>query len=97
MEAVPADPFRDDGGPVSYRVTEDGGYLLYSWAANRTDENGVHQDKTEEKGSDWSNGDWIFSVAPLSFRNGPQFTDVPPEKEEEGPAPTTTEGRRGVR
>ena len=97
MDAVPADPFRDDGGPVSYRVTDDGGYLLYSWAMNRTDENGVHQDRTEKKGSNWSNGDWIFSVAPLSFRNGPQFTEVPPEKEEEGPIPTTTEGRRGVR
>ena len=97
LDAVPTDPFRLDGGPVSYCTEPDGGYVLYSWARNRKDDGGIPWDREKEKGSDWSNGDWIFSVAPLSFRNGPQFTDVPPEKEEVGPAPTTTEGRRGVR
>lgn len=77
MAVVPTDPFRDDSGPVSYRVSEDGDYVLYSWAANRTDEQGVRQDSGKRRSGDWMDGDWIFSVAPLSFRNGSQFTDVP--------------------
>lgn len=92
LAKVPTDPFRDDGGSISYRVTEDGGYALYSWAQNRKDDGGIHRDPKEKKGSDWSNGDWIFSVAPLSFRNGPQLTDVPPVDEEEAAA--ATGGRR---
>lgn len=90
MESVAADPFRDDGGPISYRVVDDGGYMLYSWAMNRTDEGGVHQDqdahglrqgRSVKKGNDWANGDWIFGVTPPSFRDGPQITDVPPEND----------------
>jgi alkylhydroperoxidase family enzyme len=82
LDAIPVDPFRDDQGPVSYRIREDGGYALYTWAQNRKDDGGIPRDPKKKEGSDWNNGDWIFSVAPLSFRNGPQFTDVPPVDEE---------------
>jgi hypothetical protein len=82
LDAIPVDPFRDDQGPVSYRIREDGGYALYTWAQNRKDDGGIPRDPKKKEGNDWSNGDWIFSVAPLSFRNGPQFTDVPPTHED---------------
>jgi hypothetical protein len=82
IDAIPVDPFRDDQGPVSYRIREDGGYAIYTWAQNRKDDGGIPRDRKKKEGSDWSNGDWIFSVAPLEFRNGPQFTDVPPVDEE---------------
>lgn len=96
LKTVPADPFRDDGGSISYRVTEDGGYALYSWAQNRKDDCGIHRDPKEKKGNDWGNGDWIFSVAPLSFRNGPQLTDVPPVDEESTTNPAAGLGRRSL-
>lgn len=82
IDAIPVDPFRDDLGAVSYRTREDGGYALYTWARNRKDDGGIPRDPKKKEGNDWNNGDWIFSVAPLSFRNGPQFTDVPPADEE---------------
>ena len=102
LDAVPVDPFRDDKGPVSYRMREDGGYALYTWARNRKDDGGIPRDRKKKEGNDWNNGDWIFSVAPLSFRNGPQLTDVPPvDEEEEAEAAisqaSATEGRRSLR
>ncbi len=79
MAEVPTDPFRDDAGPVSYRIREDGSYVIYTWAQNRTDEHAIKP----EKGNAWSNGDWTSTVAPLAFRDGPQLTDTPPVDEAE--------------
>ena len=73
MAAVPIDPFRDDQGPISYRIREDGSYVIYSWGQNRRDDHAI----TPEKGNNWTTGDWTFIVAPPAFRDGPQLTDTP--------------------
>ncbi|MBL7649629.1 MAG: hypothetical protein JNK74_25930 [Candidatus Hydrogenedentes bacterium] len=96
LDAIPVDPFRDDQGPVSYRTREDGGYALYTWAQNRKDDGGIPRDPKKKEGNDWANGDWIFSVAPLSFRNGPQFTDTPPLEEGATTNPAAGRGRRSL-
>ena len=81
LQSVPTDPFRPDGGPITYLVNEDGSYQLYSWAQNRKDDGGIPRNREKYRGSDWKDGDWMFNVAPLEFRNGPQFIDVPPVEE----------------
>ena len=79
VTTVPEDPFRNDDGPISYIPREDGGFVIYSWGHNRTDDKAVKP----EKGSGWINGDGTFTVASPAFRNGPQLTDVPPEDNEQ--------------
>lgn len=92
--SVPRDPFRPDGGPLSYRVTDEGGFVLYTWAQNRQDDGGVPRDRKKKEGND---GDWMFRVAPVTFRDGAQLTEVAPVEEEAEEADAArTSGRRGV-
>ncbi len=84
LEKIHVDPFRPGGGPLSYRLKEDGAYVLYSWSKDRQDDGGAEHpfytlpDNSEERVRSWREGDLTFSVAPLAFRNGPQVTDTPP-------------------
>ena len=74
MDALPVDPFREDGGPVSFRQDDAGAFRIYSWSYNRKDDNGdIDKDR-----NGWRDGDWVFPVASPTFRDGPQLTDVPP-------------------
>lgn len=79
LDAVPRDPFRDDGGPISYISDADGGFVVYSWARNRKDDGAINPEDSEGRESDWHIGDWTFQVASPAFRDGPQITDVPPD------------------
>jgi hypothetical protein len=79
MNALPSDPCRPDGGAVSYLPLEDGGFHVYSWALNGTDEGAetpVDQrtGKTLSRNNTWFQGDWVFTVSSPAFRDGPQTT-----------------------
>ena len=59
LERVPTDPW-NAGKPLSYRVKENGEYVVYTVGQNRTDEKG------EEMQNWWSKGDATFTVAPIN-------------------------------
>lgn len=61
LDGVPADPW-NDGKPLSYRVREDGEYVVYSYSQDREDDDGV------EKEGWWWEGDMTFTVAPPEAR-----------------------------
>ena len=61
LDEVPADPW-NDGEPVSYRVREDGEFVVYSYSQDREDDDGV------EKEDWWPDGDMTFTVAPPEAR-----------------------------
>ena len=62
IEKVPVDPW-NNGKPVTYRVRDDGEYVIYSYGYNERDDGG------EEIENGWrSNGDMTFTVAPPEMR-----------------------------
>ena len=69
LDRVPTDPW-NKGKPLSYRVKENGEFVLYSFAQNGTDENG--EELTDTKKNWWRDGDMTFTVAPPEVRNRPQ-------------------------
>jgi hypothetical protein len=65
LERVPVDPW-NGGNALSYRVKENGEFVVYSFGNNRIDQKG------EEVQNWWSNGDMTFTVAPPELRDRPQ-------------------------
>ncbi len=65
LDRVPADPW-NGGKPLSYRVKENGEFVVYSYGKNKTDEKG------EEMKDWWDKGDITFTVAPVAVRLQPQ-------------------------
>ena len=62
IEKAPVDPW-NNGKPVTYRVRDDGEYVIYSYGYNERDDGG------EEIENGWrSNGDMTFTVAPPEMR-----------------------------
>jgi hypothetical protein len=102
LDAVPVDPFNENA-PITYRVREDGEFVIYTWAMNGMDDQGTPL----EKGSGWHSADFTFTVAPPDIRNRPQIAaavvegrDVLPRVLEESGKPNEpneTSGRAGVR
>lgn len=62
LDRVPPDPW-NDGRPLSYRVREDGGFVVYSYAMNRQDDGG------EEIDGWWQKGDITFTVCAPEIRD----------------------------
>ncbi len=62
IDKVPADPW-NGGRPVTYRVRDNGEYVIYSYAHNKKDDGGK-----EIKNGWWSDGDMTFTVAPPEMR-----------------------------
>jgi hypothetical protein len=63
-----------DGKPLRYRVTADGGYVVYSIGWNRTDDGGIigFRDGDKTKGLDPRKGDWVWLMpgsSDLRFTN----------------------------
>jgi hypothetical protein len=67
LDRVPSDPW-NEGRPLSYRIRDDGEYVVYSYGRNRQDDHG------EEFGPQhgWDKCDITFTVAPPEFRERPQ-------------------------
>ncbi len=65
LDRLPTDPW-NGGNPVSYRVRDNGEFVVYSFGKNKTDENG------EEMKDWWAKGDITFTVAPPQVRQQPQ-------------------------
>jgi hypothetical protein len=62
QDEVPAD-YWNNGKPLSYRVREDGEYVVYSYGENRRDNGGVEVDTNWRR-----DGDMTFTVAPPEAR-----------------------------
>ena len=67
IERTPADPW-NDAKPLSYRIKENGEFVVYSWAQNGKDDHG----EEEKTGQGWWHGDLTFTVAPPEVRDRPQ-------------------------
>jgi len=74
LERVPGDPW-NGGKPLSYRVRENGEFVVYSFAKNGTDEKG--EEVMDPKKNEWTEGDMTFTVAPPEVRQRPQVADTP--------------------
>lgn len=68
LDAIPTDPW-NDGKPVSYRVRDNGEFVVYSFNANGEDDQGIELPKEKRSSLD---GDITFTVAPPECRNRPQ-------------------------
>ena len=69
LPEVPMDYFADYEAPLRYHAGEDGAFVVYSVSQNGRDDGGVEMER-------WlANGDITFTVAPLSFRRGPQVAN----------------------
>ena len=66
LERVPTDPWNNTK-TLSYRLKENGEFVVYSFGPNKTDQKGE-----EVKDNWWTNGDITFTVAPPELRNRPQ-------------------------
>ena len=71
LDRVPTDPW-NNGKPLSYRVKENGEFVVYSFGRNETDQKGE-----EVKDNWWMNGDITFTVAPPEVRERPQVAEAP--------------------
>lgn len=58
LSALPHDVI--NGQPLSYKVNQDGGYVLYSVGWNETDDGGMIK-QTKNGGVEQSEGDWVWS------------------------------------
>ena len=67
FDRIPADPW-NDGNPLSYRIKDNGEFVVYSYGMDWEDDRG------EELASDqsWRDGDLTFTVAPPEIRDRPQ-------------------------
>ncbi len=70
LAQIDEDPYRS-GQAISYRIRDDGEFVLYSYGPD------VEDDWEDQKESN----DITFSVAPPDVRNGPRFAESPPRKE----------------
>ncbi|HPA41608.1 MAG TPA: hypothetical protein PKV69_06320, partial [Candidatus Hydrogenedentes bacterium] len=61
LDEVPADPW-NNGKPLSYRVREDGEFVVYSYSQDREDDDGIEVENW------WWEGDMTFTVAPPEAR-----------------------------
>ena len=61
LDEVPAD-YWNEGKPLSYRVRQDGEYVVYSFSQDREDDGGDEVKKW------WRDGDMTFTVAPPEAR-----------------------------
>ena len=67
LDRIPGDPW-NEGGPLSYRIKDDGEYVVYSYGRNRQDDHGEAADPQRR----WDVLDITFTVAPPEFRERPQ-------------------------
>ena len=74
LEGVPTDPW-NGGKPLSYRLKENGEFVVYSFGLNGTDEKG------EEMKEWWRKGDITFTVAPPDIRERAQVAESITNKE----------------
>jgi hypothetical protein len=65
LERVPVDPW-NGGNALSYRIKENGEFVVYSFGNNKIDQKG------QEIQNWWSNGDMTFTVAPPELRDRAQ-------------------------
>lgn len=68
LDAVPTDPW-NDGRPISYRIRDNGEFVVYSFNVNGADDQGIELPEEKRNSLD---GDLTFTVAPPEFRNRPQ-------------------------
>jgi len=74
IAAIPDDYYAGRGIPLRYRQKEGGGFVVYSLSRNQTDENGeAFDEKEQDYYRYYWEGDITFTVAPMSFRSGPQI------------------------
>ncbi|MCL4218193.1 MAG: hypothetical protein KJ052_14480, partial [Candidatus Hydrogenedentes bacterium] len=69
LPEVPMDYFADNKTPLRYRGGEDGAFVVYSVSQNGKDDGGLEIERW------WDRGDITFTVAPVSFREGPQIEE----------------------
>jgi len=67
LDRVPSDPW-NEGRPLSYRIKDDGEYVVYSYGSNRQDNHG--EEFGPQRG--WDKCDITFAVAPPELRERPQ-------------------------
>ena len=67
LDGVPRDFFHT-GKPLSYRVKENGEFVVYSYGHNQKDDHGEEYDKDGKRHGE----DFTFTVAPLEVRDRPQ-------------------------
>jgi hypothetical protein len=71
LDRLPRDLW-NQGRPLSYRIKDDGGYVVYSFGQDQKDDHGqVEPDR------DWISRDITFTVAPPEFRERPQVAPEP--------------------
>lgn len=70
LDSVACDPW-NDGRPVSYRIKDNGEFVVYSFALNRTDDGGEELSPPSQS-KQWEMGDLTFTVAPPEVRDRPQ-------------------------
>lgn len=51
LDEVPRDMY-NEGKPISYRVDDDGGFVVYSWGRNERDDRGLMREEEKNKGCD---------------------------------------------
>jgi hypothetical protein len=71
LERVPTDPW-NHGKALSYRVKDNGEFVVYSVGKNGTDEKGEELVKKNW----WIYGDMTLTVASPEIRNRPQVADA---------------------
>ena len=81
LDKVPEDPFRvtppvfHSGQPLSYRVKDNGEFVVYSWAMNGKDDVGDEPDLGKRANPSY-NYDLTFTVAPPEVRDRPQVAEA---------------------
>ena len=72
LDRIPRDPW-NDGRPISYRIKDNGEFVVYSFALNRRDDLGELPPSAKNW---WTEGDLTFTVAPPEIRDRPQIASV---------------------
>ena len=76
LDGVPRDPW-NEGRPVSYRIKDNGEFVVYSFSVNLKDDLG-------EDGQNWVEGDLNFTVATPEVRERPQVAPEGAQSAERG-------------
>ncbi|HPG69261.1 MAG TPA: hypothetical protein PLO37_20640 [Candidatus Hydrogenedentes bacterium] len=85
IERIPDDPW-NRGEPLSYRVRQNGDFVVYSYGLNREDDFDEEETYYSTKWSS-SSGDDTFTVAPPEIRDRPQVApEVPLDAEDDDDA-----------
>lgn len=69
LQEVPVDYFAENDAPLHYIPGEDSAFKIYSVGWNGRDDDGIENEKNRRT------GDITFTVAPVSFREGPQIEE----------------------